>query len=739
MATLSRGAVTGGRDGVHVRHAAAALAVLSLLGACTNGDPDPDPAVPTSGAAVSAETPDDPRCEARDYPCAWSEVTPDVQEATDELAERITSVIGDADTAEEAMAAAETLLADRDDLPEWGVDDDDKSGVMFRLDGGRPAVVSGPNAAGTPSPPSTWTLEGAERRAPPERVGAPEPTAAPASTPAGAATTSLADYRPAGGPDTWPRRALVLDAFPDESCDGLLTGPGGFSCRLTADGLTEGQAVASVIGRDPDYDVDLLRGGQVTPAALMNAGQYDVVHLASHAIRVCGDSIQRHFPSAQPQGDACFSAIHLGKQAIEDAEATLAEWRARAPDDAPTSLAHDAMPSGLVYSNGGWGMTASFLNQVPGLDDSIVYLSACTSADDQVLDRSRLGAFVGWEDSVRLDGALDAAVRFWELMTRHATSVDTAADVLSEEGLDSTWAFPGFDVVVAQMVAESPRNLRARDAITDTVTADERLAVTGTADGDDPVLLRDLTIWVSGVEHGTEQDVAVELRIDDRVVDLDASPVTRYGTEYHEDEGFSHWRLDLEDVELPVDLTAADVDPVNPRPHTWEARAYTDGELYSADRADPVYLGGQVVARADPAPTTFEEYLGATEATVDLSDLYMVLPVAGGEIEGEVDAVYELDGGPPPTRTTLQIRGTLDPDSMRIDGAASSVEGADDLYPMPPVDAILDGVVDLEAGTVEVVIGGTMAWWPEPIRFTADLGSTTPPDLPTPDPDGPNV
>lgn len=571
-------------------------------GATPEASADATPPDASSDGASDVEL----RCEQLEYPCTWDQVSMEVFEATVRLHDELATVMDDAEGPPEAMEAAEAILADRDDLAEWGVDGDGFAGVMFRIDGGAPAILMTQAAAGiaTGDPPELSSVDVLDWT-PPDPAALVDGQAVvedaghlgergegpPVVSGAALGVESLrqqhahpARYRPAGGPIE-PKRALVLDPYPrEEWCsetkevEVFLSLVESGLCRVSRDGQTEGELVAGILAAHPQIQVTHLTLEDVTLAALASAGDYDIVHLVSHGSRVCGDELRaRRQDFADLDYSGCFGAIALGERpsATDSLQADVHAAKA----------VYDGLDfAGVSYNGTRWVVTADFFNQIGGLGDSILYLSACTSADGMV-DPSRFGGFVGWRNYVELNGALQSAAAFWQMMVQRGAEFDLTHQHLVDRGLDSTTArTTGMDLNelmdghTATMVAESSDNLRARDVITH---AFERVLTLdrGSAGGSGVDRVRKVEMLVEGVADGSEDDVEIRMFVDDEELP-ERLNIADDGRRLSGAEGVSNWMVVGENLELPFGI-----DPT--QEYEWESRVYEDDTLYSADR-DPV-------------------------------------------------------------------------------------------------------------------------------------------------------
>lgn len=122
--------------GLAVRVGLLALAAAASLAGC-GGSKEKTPAIAEAdaGAATGAVARRELDCEREGYPCAWSDVAPEVAQRTDELARSSVARLDDGASAGEIAVG---LAA----LPEVASVATDGSVVRFRLEGGRPVWVA---------------------------------------------------------------------------------------------------------------------------------------------------------------------------------------------------------------------------------------------------------------------------------------------------------------------------------------------------------------------------------------------------------------------------------------------------------------------------------------------------------------------------------------------------------------------------------------------------------------------
>lgn len=610
-------------------------------------------------------------CDAVGEPCSWAEVDPAVLAASNAKLVEVTAMFDDdpaTSTADELAAIEEALLRD-ESVDMVHLDPANLTALDFRLEGGISVVVF-------------------------SELASPRSGAAPASGAGGAVaddtdTDTDVDEEGSGPgfgltpvsfevtrePALTARRALVVSPFND------------------FDGADEASAVGAALGSHPDITVVPVLDDDVTPDSLFAWAGADAVHIATHGSTRCvSDSFG---------GQRCHSRLALGPM---PAGATPEMFFTTGTVDGDDRVR--------------WVVREDFFTGA--LSDAVVFLSACETAGN--VDRgasTRLaglfGAGLGWDHVVWGSNTSDSAVRFWTLAAEHGLDAKFAYDRLVEEDLDNGDIRPdalahltdiGFATLRSRATLQfAGDEKRIRDVVDsavgeDKIVAESVIATEGTLeDGLEDVIER-LDFEVEGVAHGTEASVRIRVLVDGQAIepDFDLSE----GFEEVDEDGWSDWRTVEQDVQLPFDLTRADVDPRSPRPHTWEVRVSDDGfTTYSATKADPVYFSAMLEAKG-PLPTW--------------TALGNGLP-AGGELAGnELTIRFDTEGedlvdgdfraelkaaGVAVGYWDLTLEGTYDPETGTMSGTFDA-EAADNfgLNPADSAGGVWEATVDVAAGTV---------------------------------------
>ncbi|MDX1748204.1 MAG: hypothetical protein R3324_19895, partial [Halobacteriales archaeon] len=204
----------------------------------------------SEGAAVTTLPPPNPaspfECERQGYPCTWPAVDPTVFEASDSLGDEVLLMLEDGET----VAAALAWLHSRPNVVHAVAN---AESLRFRLQGGRPTWVLGPDAIRSPDgepPPPTTSLPRLQH--PPSRVVV--------------------------GDEPKSKRALVLSPFQYE---------------LVEWNSAPGAPVASLLNTAREYEGNVeYYANTATEAGVSfdhfrNWKDYDVIVLITHGSQIC--------------------------------------------------------------------------------------------------------------------------------------------------------------------------------------------------------------------------------------------------------------------------------------------------------------------------------------------------------------------------------------------------------------------------------------------------------------------
>lgn len=733
----------------------AIIVVVGLVTAsCTGGDDDIDRSSSTTEAAPTtidadsrAETagglpeidlaeyegrvgevvdPDaDQRCERLDYPCAWGDVDPDERARSFELAEHLHRVIHEPDDPIEGFVRALAELEADPEVVEIIADVEHGTGVMFRLAGHRPLLI--------PTPLSSPLVTGVLLEDEPEFVLQPDDLitldelvepGAPADgdgvdQPQGlrrqhGVALRPESYHPVGGP-LRQRRALVLDPYaidevPCPAAAGYSADDVCFGEVTRTQRRTEGAAIAGIMGSHEQIEVTLIQGTAVDATTLVaGLSDVDLLHLATHGSAACAGQLPAY--DVFPDRDLCYSLIALST--VDEADVVRIE----------SALGELGLSSeGLILGRDERGLrvwiTDELLRRSLGTE-TIAFLSSCGSASGQIFrDQALVGeigfyspdrSVIGWEGNARMSTSGRTAVTFWDLMVTAGLDVESAVDEIRRSGGDSTLTWRG-----RATLQSGGRNQRARDVIT---IADIDTRTVGLVGDGLPQILAKVEIEVEGVKAGTERSTMIELFVDglpatgsQPVSVADGRPTTIWETSSVGRGRYSNWTVPLVDLELPFDLTLADVDPSSPRVFEFEARVSDDGfETYSAHRVF-AGLSGELAASATlPTFSELASQLAAAGGSLEGEQLRLLTRSDGGPVVGRFEATMSV-GGTVVGEWELDVAGEFDAASGAIvatlEGRARG--GAAGEFSSEEGSGTLTGVLDLDTGelTGTIEIGG---------------------------------
>ena len=455
------------------------VATAVLGAACGGGDGD---AVNNDAVSAGTETPAvsaDPsqlECEVQGYPCTLADVPAEILERSAGLRAEAVDLL----TAGETMAEVAMWLEEQPGIVEIGADD---TAVRFRLEGGRGNWVLGNGALGTRSAPGG---------------GSDNPTQASAAS--AALPLPVANVV---NPGEAAKRALVLS-------------PVAYDFGATDDGAR----VAQILGETRGYEggVDLRVNSTPTDSnvgvgSFIGWDGYDVIHVATHGKRLCDPApcraviVASTLASALPDGTT-----------IQDLDIAQVPGLGQLRSEV----------SGTEYLI----LTADFFRaQYPqGLQDSIVYLSACQTLGEEATDlavalRGSTSAFLGWSETVDSGDAFDAAEALYTDLSENGYTVTHGHERLGDLTTGAT--APVADGEPAAPVPElvlagrsDGDDLRLREVVTalhpvssQMLDAGSVVSIIGEAGDDEPDSAPYL-VRVEGIDAEDSDDAIVHIEID---------------------------------------------------------------------------------------------------------------------------------------------------------------------------------------------------------------------------------
>lgn len=376
-------------------------------------------------------------CELAGYPCTWSEVSPDVKDASLARGAEAAALLKDGGTTDDAvrMLAAGPLAEMQHDADL----------LRFRLPGGRPVWVS--------------------RR--------------PAFGPSAGAATAASAVRTASTTGMMPRVVVHAGQVPKHA---LVLSPFGFYAE------TRGQAaaVATVLESIPDYRGQVVQRSNDTPESrtvgiedFAHFAGNDVVFVTTHGAMICVDLDGRPI-------SPCRAFVNTGL--VDDPDVGVGVVGVDFhffPEFSRTALAVGADFFRHAYPN--------------RLDDALIVLNACHGAGSDVGHalEGKNSNYVGWSGPVSPPGSQLARSPFLEALAQGRSIVEvhrSLGEALTDPVLGNHLAIGAQDI----RIRELPRVL---DAFTgETLTSSGTVQVSGyPGDGEPDSLL--LVTEVDGVEE----------------------------------------------------------------------------------------------------------------------------------------------------------------------------------------------------------------------------------------------
>jgi hypothetical protein len=358
-------------------------------------------------------------CEIEGYPCSLTEVPSEILERSDRLSDEAVDMFA----AGAARGEVDAWLNSQEGMAD--VESDDQA-VWFRLDGGRGTWILRSSALGTRSAPSA---ESVRRVVPASRTVMPFVVR----------------------PDSEEKRALVLSPFlwnfgPTD--DGprvanILRSTRGYEGRVTF--------ASNASSRDTEVSVDSFR----------NLDRFDVVHVATHGIRLgCKEGPCRAAIAAQ---------VLQGPERTEDGVSTLKVHLSEF-DDRGLELAKVEGTRGLELDLKFTliMLSADFFRGSSGeLQNTLIFFNACETLGSNGTDlaeavRGDSSVYLGWDETVASDSAFAAALALYESLAEHGYPAEVAYDRLGALRFDPL----GEQEAVLEMAERSgDEDLRIRDVV----------------------------------------------------------------------------------------------------------------------------------------------------------------------------------------------------------------------------------------------------------------------------------
>jgi hypothetical protein len=396
-------------------------AAIALLGACGDGSGDDiadgGNAVPAAGDdSGSPPGPAASVCGGPGFPCALSQVSREVLDRGEQLADQALKMLDGGSSMADTLA----LLRSQTDMADVA---SQGRALRFRLHGGRDVFILSPasgatTAAGLAIAPAVAPVEAGRKHI--------------ASAVGGDGTHLVV------GNNTSNKHALVLSPFKHE-----------FGAE------DDGAGVAQLLQGTRGYAGNVVYKENATPASavvglqqFMGWEAFDVIHVASHGAQIC--DVNRCV-SIVLSGDSYVSAADL----LRITELGINTVRLRGSDRKLLSLGPDFFKA----------------HYPQGLAHKIIFFNACQTfgAAGSGLSDVLLGAdsvFLGWTDVVQSPAARAAALALYDRLSKTGITVQAAADGLGDLAFNR-YKDGDLDITAILLLDHAPQTaLRLREVAT---------------------------------------------------------------------------------------------------------------------------------------------------------------------------------------------------------------------------------------------------------------------------------
>ena len=519
------------------------------------------------------------------------------------------------------------------------------------------------------------------------------------------ASDLLRAFDPTKGPLVTPRQALVIDPY--HAVDAR---------------WREGDEVAALFGSHPDYGVVRHLKDSVSHADLASFGEYDAVHVVSHGYTRCDRDSDGEIIA---DGSRCSSGFGLGVIPDGFDRSTLPRGVTvlrSSVDDNNRQFAYDSFfaDQGLQQN---LGETVVMLSTCQGSGLGSGFASSQGTLLDADLQTPMMGIFgsaLGWDQNVTLRAGANASLAFWSLTVEEGVDAELAYQQLQQAGLDVSGERSDLVDDFVDYIQENPPNaeleyrgedLRVRDVI-ETQYANSELVpqtkiklTTTPGDGADDKIDQ-LQFFVEAIRDDELAGTEIKLFLDDQEIP-ETINVLGNSSRIGGGNGYGHYLVTVENVDLGVDIPRSAVDPSDLQDYRLEARVSSDGFTeYSAHEADPVHFGAEFIARG-PLPV-FTELADGMPAggALEGNELVVSFDTTDPEVEGEFSAVMSGQGieiG----FWTYKLEGTYDVASAEMSGTISgeAFVGVAGISADESSSGTWQGRVDFGSGTVQATIG----------------------------------
>lgn len=416
------------------------LLLVLAVGGCAETDRTP---------ADGGTPPELDPCGGADHPCTLAEVTPEAEERTDELAERLLQHLQSSEDLDEAAG----WLSEQDGVVSVATGPE---AVRFRVRGGRGHWIF-MQTAGTvatlasptlPLPPRTSA--GAGISEPHEAVGSPAGTHPAGTLPQSAAEGQI-------------KKALLLSPFRWQwEVEGGDDGIDDVAKALRARDYLDVTVWTERL--DPANPKQTI--GEIGLPAFTTWHEYDYVHLLTHGGRVCNqlghcmtvvmapwtqELVSRARAGAETAGNDDLATL-LDRVGVETAKVRVAAGKDRIPyvgpgqesrEDIPLTERHKPEDQQQPYTLTGEFLllTSQFFRDTyqNGLDSAVLVISACSSGyTNDLLDalQGENTAVIGWRDRMSLRAAAAAGALIAKTLVEVDEKVEDDSGLTVEQAME---------------------------------------------------------------------------------------------------------------------------------------------------------------------------------------------------------------------------------------------------------------------------------------------------------------
>ena len=324
--------------------------------------------------------------------------------------------------------------------------------------------------------------------------------------------------------------------------------------------LDDGSEVAAILSATRGYEggVSFYANADITSTnvgvdSFKGWGQFDVIHVVTHGVRICTD-IERTICRAS------IAAGMLVGEVPDETDVTTGKTEAKKLKDQGVELGKaEGLTRGLEFVNLPTDivlLTADFFQaRYPGgLKDTLIFFNACETLGVEATDisdalRGSTSVFMGWTETVGSAGARAAALALYKDLSEGGYTIEFAYDRLGGLRIDP---IVGSRLEIAERKAGG--DLRIRDIVHLLQPGSDAVLMPGNDvviegernDGEDDIV--PYVVQVDGVLEGDASQVTVHVSIDG----VEADPVSLSKGDVNDEdqwkiEGMFEFEYDLEE------------------------------------------------------------------------------------------------------------------------------------------------------------------------------------------------